>query len=82
MSNQLTLLPECGAGSLPAFVSTRKAVAVAHLVRQLISGGYPVLLVGDPGSGKTSLLHRVLSESNSDTSLQHFYASQVHIQCI
>ena len=70
---------KCGTSS-PPFVSTSRALAVAHLVHRLISHGYPVLLVGDPGNGKTSLLRQVLSErNNNDMSLQHFYASQVRI---
>ena len=61
----------------PPFVPTGRAVVVAHLARRLINHGCPVLLVGDPGSGKTALLREVLEKNSSDTSLQHFYASQV-----
>ena len=69
---------ECTTGSQPPFVSTGKAAAVAHLIRQLIKGGCPVLLGGDPGSGKTALIQQVLSGNNSDMSFQHVYASQVY----
>lgn len=72
--------PECNTGSLPPFVSTSKSVTVAHLIRQLFKRGHPVLLSGNPGSGKTALIRQVLSGNNSDMSFQHFYASQVHIQ--
>lgn len=71
--------PECTTASQPPFVSTARAVAVAHLVHQLIKRGCPVLLSGDCGSGKTAFIHRVLSANNSDMSFQHVYASQVYI---
>ena len=65
-----------GGGSTP-FVHTRRAVAMARLVGRLISQGRPVFLVGKPGSGKTSLLLETLKMNDSDSSLQHVYASQV-----
>lgn len=73
---------ECTTGSQPPFVSTGKAAAIAHLIRQLIKGGCPMLLGGDPGSGKTALIQQVLSGNNSDMSFQHVYASQVYMHHI
>lgn len=70
--------PQCSTTSLPPFVSTDRASAFARLICQLIKQGSPVLVVGNPGSGKTALLHQILHDSINDSSLQHFYTSQVH----
>ena len=70
--------PDCDSRSpLPPFVATARASAFAHLVHQLIKQGSSVLVVGNPGSGKTALLRQTFCENIKDISFQHFYASQV-----
>ena len=77
-STDLISSPDCDSRSpLPPFVATARASAFAHLVHQLIKQGSPVLVVGNPGSGKTALLRQTFCENIKDISFQHFYTSQV-----
>ena len=63
----------------PCFVPSVRSSAVIHLISLLIGGGFPVLLNGIGGSGKTSLLKYFLSDScklgESDTNLLHVYCN-------
>lgn len=79
----LTSSPDSfNAECIPPFVSTARGRAVVNLVHQLVNQGHHVLLVGDPGSGKTSLLQQMFGYSGicSGITPQHFYASQVLLQ--
>lgn len=65
--------------TLSPFVPTVHSKSVNHLVSLLVEGEYPVLLNGDNGSGKTSLLLNFLSEhckpDVSDAALLHLYVN-------
>ena len=63
--------------SATPFVHTSKTVAMAHFANQLVRQGHPLLLVGQQGSGKTSFLNQVLCKNDGNSTLRHFYASQV-----
>ena len=63
------------------FVHTVQSMAVKHLVTILIDRGFPVLLNGDTGSGKTSVLNQLLktycTPCVSEARLLHVYCNQL-----
>ena len=62
----------------PPFVHTVRGMATIHLTSLLISRGYPVLIGGVGGSGKTSLLQQFLGEfcrAGTGTNLLHVYCN-------
>ena len=66
-------------GNATSFVPNVRAAAVQHFFDQLIRRGISVLLAGPRGSGKTSLLQKLLNSrynsKTSDTSLLHIYTN-------
>ncbi len=61
------------------YIHTVQSMAVQHVVKKLIDRGYPVLLNGSMGSGKTSLRLDLLKthcvSGVTDTSLLHITSS-------
>ena len=65
----------------PPFICTTRVAAVMHLLSLQMSRGYPVLLNGAGGSGKTSLLEYFLREFKkpgmTDANLLHVYCNHL-----
>lgn len=62
----------------PPFVHTIRGMATIHFISLLINRGYPVLVSGIGGSGKTALLQQFLGEfcrAGTGTNLLHVYCN-------